>query len=58
MRYRGRNSEINVATEHPEFDDWRWVPHEELPDLAVAFKRQVYLSLVEEFDGIIAPSRD
>jgi putative (di)nucleoside polyphosphate hydrolase len=58
MRYRGRDSEINVATEHPEFDDWRWVSHEELPDLAVSFKRQVYLNLVGEFDSIIAPGQD
>ena len=25
MRFTGRDSDINLATEHPEFDAWRWV---------------------------------
>jgi putative (di)nucleoside polyphosphate hydrolase len=47
--FRGENSAINVATEHPEFDAWRWVSPDDLPELAVSFKRQLYLGLLEEF---------
>jgi putative (di)nucleoside polyphosphate hydrolase len=49
MRFTGSDDEINLAASHPEFDAWRWVPAQELPKLAVAFKRQVYLDLVAEF---------
>jgi putative (di)nucleoside polyphosphate hydrolase len=57
MRYLGEDSEINIATEHPEFNAWRWVPHQALPDLAVSFKRQVYLNLIREFDSLMMPNQ-
>jgi putative (di)nucleoside polyphosphate hydrolase len=49
MRFIGDDSEINLITEHPEFDAWKWVPVWQLPDLVVSFKRQVYLDLLAEF---------
>jgi putative (di)nucleoside polyphosphate hydrolase len=49
MLFRGDDSEINLATKHPEFDAWRWVPVYELESLAVTFKRQLYASLLREF---------
>jgi putative (di)nucleoside polyphosphate hydrolase len=51
MRFVGDDGEINVATEHPEFSDWRWVPPEGLVELIVSFKRQLYLDVLEEFAG-------
>lgn len=48
MRFRGTDSEINVATEHPEFAAWKWVPIEQLADLIVSFKRQLYVDLLQE----------
>lgn len=33
----------------PEFDEWEWKPMDELPDLIVAFKRDVYLQVVDAF---------
>ncbi len=51
MRFVGDDSEINVATEHPEFSAWRWIPPERLVELIVAFKRQLYLDVLEEFAG-------
>jgi putative (di)nucleoside polyphosphate hydrolase len=48
MRFLGSDSEINIATEHPEFSAWRWVPASDLPDLIVTFKRQLYLDVLEQ----------
>jgi putative (di)nucleoside polyphosphate hydrolase len=52
MRFTGTDGDINLATEHPEFSAWRWVPVEALPDLIVSFKRQVYLDLLAEFGAL------
>ncbi len=52
MLFRGQDSEINIATEHPEFGDWRWIRVEELVPLAVSFKKQLYSDVVGEFATI------
>jgi putative (di)nucleoside polyphosphate hydrolase len=49
MRFTGSDADIDVATEHPEFDDWRWVEPEQLPALIVAFKRRIYVEVLTEF---------
>jgi hypothetical protein len=49
MRFIGSDGDIDLATEHPEFSAWKWVPIHQLPDLIVSFKRQVYLDLLAEF---------
>ncbi len=49
MRFQGSDADINIATEHPEFSAWKWVPIERLADLIVSFKRQLYLDLLQEF---------
>ena len=52
MRFEGRESEIDLAPKgsvKPEFDAWRWADLEELPDLALAFKRPVYEAVVRAF---------
>lgn len=33
MRFHGQESEINLATSHPEFLCWRWAPAEWVPEL-------------------------
>lgn len=52
MLFKGADSEINLSTEHPEFDAWRWVPVKDLPELAVSFKRQLYLDVIGEFPTV------
>ncbi len=37
-----------------EFDMWRWAPIEELIDLVVPFKRDVYLQVLTEFRDLAA----
>ncbi len=49
MRFRGRDQEITVATEHPEFSAWRWAPASQLLTLIVPFKRELYRRVLKEF---------
>jgi putative (di)nucleoside polyphosphate hydrolase len=49
MRFTGNDADIDLATAHPEFDEWRWVPSEQLPELIVPFKRQLYIDVLTEF---------
>ncbi len=49
MRFTGRDSDIDIATEQPEFSDWTWVEPERLPDLIVPFKRDLYRAVLDEF---------
>jgi putative (di)nucleoside polyphosphate hydrolase len=54
MRYRGTDEAIDLATEHPEFDAWRWVPLADAPALVVPFKRPLYQRVAEAFAGLAA----
>lgn len=49
LRYTGQDSDINIATEHPEFDAWQWMPLAEVPRHIVPFKRAIYDSVCAEF---------
>jgi len=55
MRFTGNDIDIKIATEHPEFDAWKWVAPAELPDLIVTFKRAIYVALLDEFREHLAP---
>ncbi len=48
-RFLGRDEEIDIATEDPEFREWMWIEPEQLPDLIVPFKRDLYRRLIAEF---------
>jgi putative (di)nucleoside polyphosphate hydrolase len=48
-RFLGTENDINIATDHPEFREWRWVEPLALPDLIVPFKRDLYRRLIAEF---------
>lgn len=49
MRFLGQDSDINIHTSDPEFCDWKWVRMEQLPDMIVPFKRDLYSALIKEF---------
>lgn len=51
MRFHGSNDQINIATEHPEFSAWKWLPKDELVANIVPFKREVYTQVLAEFGG-------
>jgi putative (di)nucleoside polyphosphate hydrolase len=48
-RFLGTDQDVNIATKHPEFRDWKWIEPQQLPDLIVPFKRELYRQLLREF---------
>jgi putative (di)nucleoside polyphosphate hydrolase len=48
MRFTGSDADVNLATEHPEFDAWKWVKPEQLPELVVPFMRRLYIDILAE----------
>jgi len=54
MRFTGQDADINLNAHHPaEFEAWKWVDAEALPDLIVPFKKRVYRAVLEEFRALI-----
>ena len=53
-RFLGKNDEINIKTKNPEFIDWKWESHKNLPSLAVPFKRDIYLQVIAGFKKYIS----
>ncbi len=51
FRFLGEDGDIDIATEHQEFRAWRWVAPHEIVDLAVDFKRQLYVDVLAAFAG-------
>ncbi len=49
MRFTGVDGDIDIATETPEFSEWKWAEPAALPDLIVPFKRDLYAELVRRF---------
>jgi putative (di)nucleoside polyphosphate hydrolase len=49
MHFLGTDSDINIATAHEEFRAWRWAAPEQLVDLIVPFKRELYANVIAEF---------
>ena len=49
MRFYGEDSDINIKTRHPEFSSWRWVDMNDLQEIIVPFKRDIYKALSEKF---------
>lgn len=54
-RYLGRDEQIDIETEHPEFSRWAWVGAEEMVASIVPFKRAVYEEVVRSFRAYLAP---
>ncbi len=52
LRYRGADSDINIETDIPEFESWQWMAPEQLVQLAVPFKKEVYQALMAEFSKL------
>ncbi|BDW82808.1 RNA pyrophosphohydrolase [Erythrobacter sp. Dej080120_24] len=53
-RFLGNDADINLeAHDPPEFNEYRWIAPEQLPELIIPFKRDVYTALVKEFAPLI-----
>lgn len=48
-RFTGADAQIDIATAHPEFSHWRWLPPGDLEGSIVPFKREVYAAVLAEF---------
>lgn len=54
FRYLGSDSQVNIASAHPEFGAWRWIGADEMVDSIVPFKRKVYEQVVRSFRAYLA----
>lgn len=54
-RFKGRDDQISIASEHPEFSAWKWIGAEEMLGAIVPFKRAVYEAVVTEFRDHLHP---
>ncbi len=45
VKFIGNDNEINLNTKHPEFIEWKWIDYENLPEVIVDFKKEVYKKL-------------
>ena len=52
-RFLGTDADVNIATRRPEFREWKWIAPEELPELIVPFKRELYRQLLREFSEFL-----
>lgn len=53
-RFAGSDTDVRLDAHDPaEFDDWRWVQPDLLPELIVPFKARVYRSVLDEFRDLI-----
>jgi len=60
LQFQGEDNEFNISSgKNAEFIQWRWSKIEDLPNIIIGFKRDLYISVIEEFrDNIIALKKD
>jgi putative (di)nucleoside polyphosphate hydrolase len=52
FKFTGKDSDIDVGTENPEFSEWKWISKNSLTDNVVPFKKNLYFKVLEEFKNI------
>ena len=53
IRFKGDDSDININTEYPEFDQWKWVAFDQLLTDIIPFKLKLYKQVVDEFASLL-----
>jgi putative (di)nucleoside polyphosphate hydrolase len=53
VQYLGKDENIDINTECAEFSDWKWVDLEQLTNVIVSFKKDLYLGVIDEFKEIL-----
>ena len=48
MKFLGNENEIKLNTKNPEFFEWKWIKIDELTNVVVKFKFDVYKKIYEE----------
>ncbi len=49
LRYHGDDDGIDIASGHPEFSRWQWMTPDALLAPIVAFKRDLYRQVLDQF---------
>jgi putative (di)nucleoside polyphosphate hydrolase len=53
MRFVGDEEEINIKTKNAEFKEWKWIDANQLLNVVVRFKYDVYKSIVKELNILL-----
>ena len=53
VRFLGQDGEINIKTKNPEFCEWKWIDLENITDLVVDFKLQMYEDIKKKVKEIL-----
>ena len=53
MKYLGKDEDINIKTNKPEFLAWKWIELDKITEVVVDFKYHVYKELKEKIKTII-----
>lgn len=53
IEYTGTDDQINLMTDIPEFEEWKWVDISEIIKVVVPFKRKLYKEVFAEFNEVI-----
>lgn len=51
IQFKGKDEDINVNTENPEFVDWKWESLKNITKIIVPFKKKLYNSIFREFES-------
>ena len=52
-KFVGNEKEINLNTKNPEFIEWKWIIADELPNVIVNFKKEMYQRILFNIRKII-----
>jgi putative (di)nucleoside polyphosphate hydrolase len=52
FKFLGKDGDINIATDQPEFSKWKWISKKNLLKEIVPFKKSVYENVLKEFKNI------
>lgn len=53
IHFIGQDIDININTEHPEFNQWKWIDLHQLFTDCIPFKLQLYKQVVKEFRTLL-----
>lgn len=53
-RFDGDDAEVDIARDHPEFAEWRWITAADMLATIVPFKRAVYDQVIASFRAHLA----
>jgi len=55
MRFLGTDADVNIATDHAEFREWRWMTPDALVEKIVPFKRDLYSAVFASLAAHLHP---